>query len=140
MAPGKTHRLDAKLHGYNPMVNVMIDFPVRFYDSAHRRFFHTPAEAMAIGYAVDGIAGAIGGVRHLWFDGVLDEATSYYLFIQSMLTSGLKPRGPYVNVYWDPENLPKKKNTPRLNTWRARITNTICVLCPVHGAESTRSS
>lgn len=67
MPSRRFHDWDADTFGYSREVNRMVDFPVKWMGRAHRKLFHTPAEAMLIGYLVDGWDGVRGGLRHITF-------------------------------------------------------------------------
>jgi hypothetical protein len=71
MAPGWLHKLDSELLGYNNLVNILIDWPVRLLGPRHRIYFHTLTEVIIIGFIVDGWDGVRGGISHLILDDML---------------------------------------------------------------------
>ena len=98
MPSRRVHDYDADTNGYSREVNRMIDFPVKWMGPSHRDLFHTPEEAMLIGYFVDGWDGAIGGLRHI----ALDELGSSDKVIKGFLEllARMKPRSRGIKLKW----------------------------------------
>ena len=68
MPSRRFHEWSADTYGSSREVNYFIDWPVKFLGKRHRIFFHTPFEAIVIGYLIDGARGAQEGYRHQFFD------------------------------------------------------------------------
>ena len=112
MPSGRVHRLNARLFNYDNKVNEFIDLPFAWLGNKHRILFHTPKEAMLIGYMIDGINGAIGGLHHIMLDQIKDKDTKRALELMAILGSKpKKPKGSYVSVDWG--NIEKEK-APKL--------------------------
>jgi hypothetical protein len=75
MTSGDAHKWDSKRLGYNKKVNEIIDLPYAWLGNKHRVLFHTPMEAMMIGYMLGGVQGAMGGLSHLTLDSIKDKQT-----------------------------------------------------------------
>lgn len=96
MAPGWIHLLDSKLLGYNHMVNVLMDFPVRWLGPSHRRYFHNLQDAILLGFIVDGWNGVRGAISHLILDDMLTEEdrkllwNAFYKYNQIQFTAKLR--------------------------------------------------
>ena len=101
MPSGKAHRRDADLGNYDPMVNTFIDHPVRTLGPRHRTLFHTPETAIPIGFAIDGVNGAIGAYRHLILDGIKDKGVKAAIEIMASQWEKNKKRGPSFKVIMD---------------------------------------
>jgi hypothetical protein len=108
MPSGRVHGRDAKVFGYNNKVNKFIDLPYKWMKNKHRVFFHTPVEAMMIGWMIDGTKGAMGGLRHIMLDEIKDKKMKRTLELIARRTPK-KPKGPYVNVELDLASLRSKR-------------------------------
>jgi hypothetical protein len=54
-------------------VHKLIDLPVRSMGKKHRALFHDPLSAIAIGYAVGGLGGAMSALLHIAVDSLFTE-------------------------------------------------------------------
>jgi hypothetical protein len=91
MPSTKVHALDAKLRGYNNVVNEVIDLPFLWLGRNHRILFHTIEEATFIGYMLDGPRGAAGGGGHVLIDGAASGNRVLRAFME--MAAGRKRRG-----------------------------------------------
>jgi hypothetical protein len=54
-------------------VHKLIDLPARSMGKKHRTLFHDPLSAIAIGYAVGGLEGAMSALLHIAVDSLFTE-------------------------------------------------------------------
>jgi len=54
-------------------VHRLIDLPARSVGKKHRALFHDPLSAIAIGYAVGGLDGAMSALLHIAVDSLFTE-------------------------------------------------------------------
>lgn len=92
MPSSRVHRVDAKLKGYDPKVNELMDLPFAWLKGKHRILFHSPdgpASAPAVGYIIDGPRGVAGALSHLALDSIRSKEIRQNLEIAAMV---LNPR------------------------------------------------
>ena len=118
MTGRRVHGMDSDLRGYDDRVNKFIDWPYAWLGNKHRVLFHTPEESMFIGYTIDGIDGAIGGLSHLMLDNIKDKETKNALEMMAVIHAHnkkqMKLKKGKILVTFDRESLkksPKKRYT-----------------------------
>lgn len=70
MPERKLHlKLDRLLFGReHNEVHKILDLPSAFLGTEHRRLFHSPIEAAAIGFLIDGFEGMLSALAHVELD------------------------------------------------------------------------
>ncbi len=110
MPSGRVHKKDSQLKNYDNKVNQFIDLPYKWLGNKHRIFFHTPEEAMTIGYMIDGIDGAIGGLSHIILDNIKDKSLKNALeYMATTKSSSKRSKERFITINMDLENLMRIK-------------------------------